>query len=117
MATIISVALCFSIQFNSFDQSPPHNCREKINMNKSVDIAIVLLLCSALAIAQEKKDAGKAAPTADNVIDLVGGPMSKVFEKLGPPDTVGVGDPGQVWLEYASFSMLIEKGNKTVACA
>lgn len=61
--------------------------------------------------AQELVSGKPEPPSADAIVDLIGGPMSKIFETIGPPPDMTVSDANSnaplVCCDYTSFALLV----------
>ena len=76
----------------------------------------ILAICCSLYFATVAQCADQPAPTADAVIALIGGNLADAGKKLGPPSEAYPADPGQVCVDYGSFSLLIENRTDVTGC-
>jgi len=77
---------------------------------KSMATILWIALCAPAVAQQPASD--KPAPTAQAILDAVGGPFTDVFAKFGTPEKGLVADVGATWpvvIDYIAFAFRVHK--------
>jgi hypothetical protein len=86
-------------------------------MHRNFAAACLVFLATATASAQVLPSGTKKLPAAKAVLDLLGSPMSKMFDTFGPPDEVTPRGKTNPWVraDYGDFAFSIQN-KKVIEC-